>query len=48
MFGTPNARDAEPEVVASAVSYFAKPESYFVTGGYHNLSGTFPRRILKS
>ena len=23
---------AEPEVIASMVSYFAKPESYFITG----------------
>lgn len=35
MFGmAPDGPDAEPEVVASLVSYLCKPEAHFITGAY--------------
>lgn len=42
LFGLPpDAPDAEPEVVASIVSYLAKPESYFINGEAARLSSWF-------
>ncbi|KZT10213.1 NAD-binding protein [Laetiporus sulphureus 93-53] len=38
-FGLPNMPDAGPEVVASLVSYLAKPESYFITGQTISMNG---------
>jgi len=40
LFGLPpDAPDAEPEVVASIVSYLAKPESYFINGQTISVDG---------
>jgi NAD(P)-dependent dehydrogenase (short-subunit alcohol dehydrogenase family) len=32
LIGFPNARYEEPEVIASLVSYLARPEAHFITG----------------